>query len=656
MAMNFCLPRDRVEAFTEGLRNGEINPDKLMGMTSKERGDFLGKYVGEGAAKRVNAEFESKTLLKNQQQGMITWAKNVTGIKPAVRRDLVEKIKNLDKVLDPKEKEEFLGDLVSVRLGTDVTQEEAKTIATMSQSLQDAKAKMSKDYTFPTEEDRLNYGRSVVRMEEYVKDLKVNAGKFRAGDLKTNPIGTIGKGINFSAGLAKSITASLDNSVIGRQGLKILFTHPKLWLNNSAKTFVDQVRTWGGKEVMQEVRAEIASRPNALNGLYKREKLALPDSEEAYPTSLPEKIPVVGRLFKGSETAYTAFALRTRADLMDKFAELAEKTGGDIKGMGLVANSLTGRGTLPGVNETGAKALNNLFFSPRFLKSNIDALTGQVADYGKLGTLAKKEAAKNTLKIIGGIATILGTAEAISPTSVDLDPRSTDFGKIKVGDTRFDVSGGMSSIATLAARFLTEESKSSSGVITKLNEGGFNAKDLRDLLTDFLSNKLSPAARVFNDVKLRGQDFNGDKPTLQGEAKGLLLPIGFQNYEELKDNPRAADTLLAMIADGLGIGTNTFGSAKKDSWKNTTSKELLEFKNEVGDDKFKAANKQADDTYNTYVDKVSNTDKFKSLSQEDKTSLLNKKKTQIQKDVLSSNGFEYVPPEKDEDRFGNLLD
>lgn len=652
MPMNFCLPKDRVEAFTEGLRSGEINPESLIKMTSKERSNFLGKYVGEGAAKRVNAEFESKTLLKNQQQGMINWAKNVTGIKPAVRRDLVKRIQDLEKVLDPKEKEAFLEDLASVRLGADVTQEEAQTIANMSKSLQESKAKMGKDYTFPSFEDRIDYGRNLVKMEDYVSDLKNETKKFRLSDIKNNPVTTGLSGISKGAGLAKSITASLDNSVIGRQGLKVLLTHPKIWLKNAKQSFVDMARTYGGKQVMDEVRAEIYSRPNALNGLYKREKLALGNAEEAYPTSLPEKIPILGRAFKASENAFTAFQYRTRADLMDQFANMAEKAGADIKGMGIIANGLTGRGNV-GKLEPVANELNNVFFSPRFVKSNIDALTGHALDYGKLGKMAKKEAAKNTVKIITGIGGVLALAHAINPDAVDLDPRSTDFGKIKIGNTRFDVAGGMSGLVTLAARGITQSSKSSTGKITQLNSDEFGSPNYGDLLMNFVGNKLSPAGQVVKDL-LTQKTFEGDKPTVGSEAKKLLVPIGVQNYLSMKDHPNSANIILAMLSDALGIGTNTYSQNKKDSWKNTTSKELSAFKETVGEERFKQANKEFDDTYNTYVDKVSKTEAFRKLSQEDQQSLLSRKKTQIKNQVLTLNGFEYEAPEKDTSKVDEL--
>jgi len=563
MARMFCLPRDRVNAFKQGIKSGEINPDKLSKMTSKERNEVFTKFVGKDAAKMVNAEFESKLLLKNQQAGFLSWAKNVTGIKPLIRQDLIQRINNLERVLDPADKAAFFEDLASARLKADVTVIEANRIAELSRSVQDAKQYMNiETYTFPNEAKRLAYGRTVVKLEDYVSDLKNATNRTTLVDIKRNPLQSIGKGIVNLGGLTKSLTASLDNSVIGRQGLKVLLTHPKIWAKNSALTFIDYARTLKNKDlVMAEVRAEIGSRPNALSGLYRRERLALTNTEEAFPTSLPEKIPLLGRFFKGSETAFTAFQYRTRADLMDLFVKVAEKTGGDIKGMGLVANSLTGRGAL-GRLEPVADILNNLMFSPRFLKSNIDGLTGQLFDYKNLGNMARKEAALNSIKIILGIATVLGTVKAFNPDAVDLDPRSTDFGKIKIGNTRFDVAGGMSGLVVLAVRMLGGETKSStSDKITKLGELDakgklvFGGRTTLDVFSDFLLNKASPATGVVINV-MRGSNAVGDTVTVTTELIKVLVPISIQNAGQIAQDSGSAPLLLAIIADALGIGTN----------------------------------------------------------------------------------------------------
>jgi hypothetical protein len=154
-------------------------------------------------------------------------------------------------------------------------------------------------------------------------------------------------------------------------------------------------------------------------------------------------------------------------------------------------------------------------------------------------------------------------ARALKPDSVELDPRSSDFGKIKVGNTRFEVFGGQSGILTLAARILTLSTKKG-GKVTPMNERDrngklkFGADTALDMVESFFENKLSPIAGVGRDY-LKGETFDG-KPFSWGQsAKDAFKPISFKNYEELKNDPDAADTLTAMILDGLGAASNTYG-------------------------------------------------------------------------------------------------
>src|SRR3989304_7120250 len=124
--MAFCLISEQVQKFKQALKNGTINPEKLGMMTSAERRVFLEEFVGKGNGEQVNALFESKLLLKNQKAGYISWAKKVAGLTPEVRRDLIAKIERLDRVLSPKEGEQFLKDLAETRLGASVSETEAK--------------------------------------------------------------------------------------------------------------------------------------------------------------------------------------------------------------------------------------------------------------------------------------------------------------------------------------------------------------------------------------------------------------------------------------------------------------------------------------------------------------------------------------------------
>lgn len=610
------------------LKSDKIQPEKLSQMTSKERHDFFSKLVGEEHATTTNSLFESKLLLKNQKYAMTEWAKKVAGLKPELKKDLLTKINSLDRVLDPQDKQRFMSDLASTKLGMNVTQTEAKTIADLAKKAEGLRSGS----------DRMAYGRATVALSNYVNDLKRSAEKVSLGEALKHP----GKLTTFVAGNAKAINASLDNSAIFRQGWKTLWTNPGIWQKNARQSFKDLVRQFGGKPVMDEVNADIVSRPTYDKMV--KAKLAVGILEEAFPTTAPEKIPLLGRAYKASEAAYTAFVHRTRADVFDKMLQVAEKSGVDttdktqLEAIGKLVNSLTGRGHL-GRLEPVANTVNNVFFSPRFLKSNIDTLTAHQFQKG-VTPFVRKQAAVNLVKVITGTAAIMTVANALRPGSAELDPRSSDFGKIKVGDTRFDVTGGMGSIMTLAGRLASQNSKSSTtGQLTKLNSGAYGAQTEADVVINFFENKLSPAASVVKDI-LKGQSSQGGKVTLGGEVQNLVSPMGVQNYLQMKNDPHSANALLTVIVDGLGISANTYGTSPSD-WTQNPGKEVTAFKQAVGDTKFKQANNDYNKRVNDYVSRITQDSRYKNLPSDQQKTLITEEKAKVQKQVLKDNGFIY---------------
>lgn len=564
--MKFCLPKQIADHFIENLKDGTLDLEKLSKMnSSEERRAYLAEFVGNAPSKEVTALFESKLLQKNQEAGMISFIKEVGNLRPTVEKDLISRINKLGKVLTPEEKSAFLQDFVSKKLGTETSFEDAKVISELSKAFQDAKANPNSGEA---------YGAAKVKLSNFMNDLRIQNEKVSLketlGNFKTNPLGSTTKQLSNLAGFAKGIKASLDNSAIFRQGWKTLFTNPDIWAKNALQSFKDiagQIKAGASDNtILDGVKAEIESRVNGRSGLYQKMGLDIGNLEEAFPTSLPEKIPLFGRLYKASETAYTGFLYRMRADIADKMIDKAVASGVDLsvplqaKSIGTLINSLTGRGNLGSLERVG-KQINTIFFSPKMLKSSFDFLTLHSAD--SMSGFARKQAAINLAKVLSGITTILGTAYALNPKSVETDPRSADFGKIKIGDTRFDVSGGMSSLITLAMREITQSSKSSTThQVTKLNSGKFGSQTGMDVLTNFTENKLAPMASVMKDL-INQKDFNGNKPTVAGETANLVVPLGFQNAWEVLHDPKGANAAATIIADGLGINTNTYSLKKK---------------------------------------------------------------------------------------------
>lgn len=555
----FCLPKYVTEKFLKKLPE---DISKLIDMTSEQRRSFFAEIAGEKSAKEINALFESKLILKNQQAGLINWAQKVGGLKPEVKRDFITRVQKMDKILNPDELGVFLEDIVEKRLGFGVTQEEAGRIAWLAREVEGLKAKAENSPFGSTE--RYNYGLALETFKTYVGELKYEAARLKLKDFKTNPLSSIPRIIPEISGQAKALLSTLDNSFFGRQGFKVLFNHPTVWTKNFLKSWKDIGQTLKtGEEATKYIKADVYSRPNAMNGKYDAMDLAIGiRGEEAFPSSHFAKIPAFGRLFKASESAYNGAALRMRADIADILIKNAEDAGlnmldkSEAKPIGKIVNSLTGRGAL-GKLEPISDTLNKALFSARFLKSQIDTLTAHQFQKG-ITPYARKIAAANFARTIGGMAGILLLADRLYPGSVTWDPRSSDFGKIKIGRTRFDMTGGAAGLATLVGRVATHKYKSSTtGKVTDLWSGKYGQPDVMDVMYSFLEGKASPGLGTAIDY-FRHETFSGDVPTLGTTITGLTVPLPIMTYKELTENSDKAGVWVPFILSQLGIGVNAY--------------------------------------------------------------------------------------------------
>lgn len=563
--MAWCLTVKAANELLRRFKSGEITPDNLIDMGSAKRNVYFTKFMGKENAAKSNALFESKLLLKNQKVGLTDWLKRTTGLKLEVRRDMLATVRRLEKVLDVTEESAFLNDLVNQRLGVGVTLKEANTISSLAKTVMEKKAKVRDDFTFATEAEFWDYGNAHVGFRNYVIELKAAADKPTVKEYLKHPHWFISD----VAGTAKAVKASMDNSGLLNQGWKMIFNHPGIWKRNGLKTFSDAVKTVGGKKMMDVVDAGIVARPNSLNGRYKRSKAQLGVIEEEFPTSIAERVPLAGRLYKASEVAFTGFARRNRADLVDFYYRVAEKTGQDVnnilleRDIGTLANSLTSRGSLGRLEPIG-DVVNKMFFSGRKFRSDWDLLTGHTGGLGLKTAFARKQAAMNTLRLISGSAAVLVAARALRPESVEWNFLSADFGKIRIGDKRYDVTGKIAPIATLVGRLILNEYKSSTtGKVYDMSEKDFGMPTRLDMIYRFGENKFSPAASVVKDL-LRQETFEREKPTVGYEMTNLFEPFTSDLARELvrekisAGKKISADDAITLLLDGLGVVVNIY--------------------------------------------------------------------------------------------------
>ncbi len=655
-----CIPKNKIDAFKSALKNKELDIATLVKLSTEERTALFEKFAGENA-KAMNTLFEEKLILKNRLQGLKNWASKTGEIgrydpakKAKIEALLSEfRAKQQERIFSPKENEAFLADLAEETLGTRITKEEAKNVFDLTIKADGLRRNFDEmTGKWKSEQNRLDYGASKVVLEKYTQSLK--DGDLSVKDLIKKTLqetkqmwsenapkaiaSLLLKTLKTISDNSISLVATMDNSFIGRQGLKTLMTHPTVWWDGAKNSFTDIYKTLGGKNARDALMADIYSKPNFINDRYELAKL-IPRTEEQFPTSLPERIPVIGRLFTASEHAFTGSAVRMRTGLFDLLSDMAERNGVDmsdkyqIQSLGKMINSLTARGQW---GQRGEPAVVRLvFWAPRMIKGNIDILTAHVGQ--DLSSFARKQAAINLVKIAGETALIMTIANAIKPGSAETDPRSSNFGKIKVGNTTFDITGGMASLVVLASRVITNSTKSTTTGIVRELGSGYAETSRMDVLINFLESKTTPPVSAIVSW-LKGADITGKTPTIGKIISSAFTPISIQNAIQLKDDA-SVQAVLGVILDGLGINANTYQPTT--DWGQNAGAELQQFRQKVGDAKFKAANDKFNRQFSAWITGVVKDPKFQDLSEDDKQKVVTSKKSAIKDQILKQYGFKY---------------
>lgn len=390
------------------------------------------------------------------------------------------------------------------------------------------------------------------------------------------------------AGLPRALQASLDLSMGGRQGLLVAARHPILW----ARANKESVKYLGKPKYFDQQMSALRKTPEYALG--EKYGLATPaankGAEEAYASAdLALKIPGVGKGVEASQRAYDGGLTKLRSDLWAQTlksyggVDLAEKNLG-AKGMQDLAeaiNTLTGRGGKKGGwTEEHVKTLSTTLFAPRLWLARLNTLNPVY--YARLSPAARKVALENAAAFAGVASVVLGAAAALG-AEIETDARSSDFLKIKFGDTRYDPFGGLQQNMVFAWRQITGEKKSSiTGDVTKFGrdplevlsgkskeeagvDEGFGVKTRLGVASDIAANKLAPvpafAARALEGKDRGGQDLNYTSLNpLENEIGKLFVPINLQGiYEASKSTGSITEAAARNVPNLFGVGTQTYG-------------------------------------------------------------------------------------------------
>ena len=415
------------------------------------------------------------------------------------------------------------------------------------------------------------------------------------------------------------------------KSLSVAFSH--LLSTSRSERFAEQIKTqdWyeGAREdklAITEVDYKLSAREELfLNGWVNHiwDVIGLPlklVSEKAFQRWKLASFP---KAFERSNVGAMNLIRITRylkgVEMLEAQGKTRETHPQDYKNVADMVNTFTGRASLGGLenNKATSKLLTTIFFSPKMWASTLKTFTPYAfIHFGKMGSaeigntgnfgkdkkvgkrqvsVAQKMAMADYMKYVG-LTTAAVMAIALrynndddEDTSVELDPRSSDFLKIKIGNTRVDPWGGRIQMIVLQARLLAESmnrmtreegwaaklgwrdipsyKRTSSGELVRLGEGYTDT--MGGLLTTMTKNKLAPSAALVNKWLFAKLDKEGNTVDKFGnpyepsdELINNLYPIYIETIKELyQDQPYTVATFLTFYAF-LGGGAQTYEPPK----------------------------------------------------------------------------------------------
>ena len=346
--------------------------------------------------------------------------------------------------------------------------------------------------------------------------------------------------------MSQTLMTSWDLSAPGKQGI-LMSTQPEFWGNLGA--MVKSLDRGNYLKSQAEIRANPWYEKGQEAGLHITDPMdKLGPAEEVFQSKLAEKFPGV----KASEQAYTTFLNRVRMQMFARHMEAAERLGvptddAFAKDLAKWLNSGTGRGS--GILSNGL--LGRILFAPKLITSRLEAMNPLW--YHQMHPYVRNQAIKTNL----GAAALVFSLTSLSGllgAKVTYDFRNSDAGYIKIGNSRYDLTGGFAPYMRLMMRLGSGQSVSPEGKVKQL--GALNTpqgmKNRGDLLFRFFRQKESPIASFVHDI-LTQKDALGRPFDLKQALTSRMIPLFIQDaWKAMQDG--GLEGLLKSVPAIGGIG------------------------------------------------------------------------------------------------------
>jgi hypothetical protein len=373
-------------------------------------------------------------------------------------------------------------------------------------------------------------------------------------------------------GLPRAFKSSIDLSAMLRQGLVLSTGHPKRW----GQAAWQSIKAFAKEDSAQHVddyinahdsgRTVIRAREAGLF-LARRSGDVLEQAEEAFMTRWANLLPGM----KQSQRAYVTFLNKLRFDVFaDGLAKVTRDgkklTHQQLEEWALFINRATGRGGLgPLEGKQIPGILNTMLYSARLASSRMtlpmsanQAIPAVLRMPGRhpLGGLIAKDIASFAGSLIG----ILGLIKLSGQADINVDPRSSDFAKIRIGEAaRIDILGGFQQMVRLVAQLATNERR-------VLDSEEIVDLDRMQALRQYIRSKSNPSVgfgwSVATGTTFIGEDVDlskADEKTFGLLYKELFEPMFTGDLREAIREEGLTGAAIAM--PGLiGAGVTTFRS------------------------------------------------------------------------------------------------
>ena len=366
------------------------------------------------------------------------------------------------------------------------------------------------------------------------------------------------------ADVPRALKTTLDMSATLRQAIVLGVKHPIRFQQAFRESFKQMI----SKNSFEKALDTMKSTPEFL--VAKAAGLHITDPrklfghrEEYFLSNLAEKIPLVGRFVKASNRAYAGMLNTLRFNVFNDLAKswtvVGQASQKNLKALADFINTGTGRGSL-GKLERSATLLSRLFFAPRFVMSRVQFLNP--VWYAKQPKPVRIEALKTFGTFVGAVGSVITLAK-LGGADVELDWRSSNFGKMKVGNTYIDLTAGYGLYIRLFGQLITGEKKVlSTGKIEKFGGDKPYAETRLGTIERAARAKLAPLFSAAANL-LEGKNVVGKEVTLKSELLEQVTPLYLGDLvDALKD--RGPEALLMVGLPGFfGVGTQTFENQMK---------------------------------------------------------------------------------------------